>query len=474
MTRLVLVGLATDGPSNVAIRPNNERDLRFMLGGGFRERIFISPTATAVDLSFDPWSMPINEVDGQKNYLFSPYYDQNNRRRIQFGNIGGSQDATVDFTYTPYLGKSDLIFAARKHIEVTGQMPYVVRLGGKKAVLEIDGWVFEAKYAGKKYNRLSVTFDENGILISGLEPGYPLTRHASTSPADIKEFIKRDYAAGMSPVVCVQAGSAMVANGTYYLTDGEDGEITEEALTDFLANTTLPIDVTHVVILAELHSGLIESILTYYDEIEAQPRMFFANAPAFTSPASAWIETQLTELPYRHNMLAAFLGNVNVTLEQQTIERFAVEAASIAFVREEGYNLTNIPVNAVSFFPVLNESDLNSVKAAGFIPLMRYIRNDISVYEGTTTGTENSFLYSSKVAEVSAIAKDYCYRFIGTILPDGDRPEIAEALIKRLRGISFLRLGSVGVGVKGDSMFVNIEGILPSEILRISFSIKNR
>ncbi len=474
-TKFIIVGLATDGPSNIVTSPRDERDLRFLYGGGFIDRIFVSPATSGCTLLYEPWTMPINEVNGSKKaYLYSPYIDYNDGRVIYFGNLGGTGLHQIDFTYTPYTGEKDLIFASRKFLADTNRVPYMVRLGGDKAELDIEGWEFESKYAGTKYNRVSVTSTGSSLVISGLEPNFPTNAYPYTTPGDMRELIERDYHGGISPLICVRPGSAIITSGTYYLSGGTDGSFSDDDVENFLTHATLPIDATHILFISPLTSGMIDKISDYMQDDQVQPRMFFIPAPTYAASASTWIEDQLTNIPYRHNMVASFIGEVETDLDGRETTRYTAEAAAIGFAKREGYNLTNVPVNANSFTPVLSESELIEVKNAGWIPLMRYIKNDISIYEGVTTYAENTFLYSSKVAEVMAIAHDYCFQFIGTIIPEGERPEIASVLQSRLSSISFLRIDSVAVTVYGDSMYVSIEGFLPGEILRISFTVKNR
>lgn len=473
-TKLLLVGLATDGPSNITVRPKDERDLRFLFGGGYIERIFVSPTATGCSLGQPPWQMPINIIDStKKNYLYAPYLDTVTNQ-IYFGNIGGTGFSQVDFIYTPYLGKSDLLYAARKYFSELNELPYVMRLGGTKASFILDGWEFEAKYAGTKYNQISITFDPTSTLIAGLEPNYNTAKYISSNPDEIRIQIERDYQANMIPITCVKAGSAMLSTGTYYLSGGLDGSFDEADVTYILENSTIPIDVTHVVLLSPLTSGLVNIISDHLGSSMTQPRVFFLPAPEYTSPTSDWLDTQMINIPYRNNMICSFIGDITSNLDGKEVTRYAAEGAAIAFSKVEGFNLTNVPVSASSFSPVLNESDLQLVKGAGWIPLMRWIGNDIATYEGTTTHNENTFLYSSKVAEISAIANNHCFQFMGMILPDGDRAEISQPLANKLSKVGFFQLQLVKITVKGDSMYVYIEGFLPSEILKISFTIKNR
>lgn len=471
----VLVGIATDGPSNVPTKPKNERELRALFGGDYTERFYITSSATSVVMQFTPWTLPQNTFDTKKRYLFAPYMNPDSKNVIQFGEVGGSGTHTLDMNYTPYLGKEDLILAATRFASITGEMPYVVRLGGTKATLTIEGWDFESKYAGGKYNYLGLASNGSAMTIFGLEPNYASKTYTYTTSDAVKGSIERDFDIGTSPVICTIAGTSMISSGLYWFGSGTNGSFSDDDLSYFLTNFTFPIKTNHVLILNEISSGMVENIYSHLIEQETQPRMFFIPSITYfgTGSANEYLSYMNAAVPYRHNMIASFVGDIDVVYQGEQVTRFAAEGAAIAYAKSGGFNLTNLPVEAVSFTPVLNAENLGLLKSGGFIPLMRYIGNDISVFEGTTTYGENSFLYSSKVAEISSIAYDYCFQFLGTVMQDGPKPEIALELMNRLANVSFVDIQFVDIIKEGEEMFVRIEGILPNEILSISFTIQN-
>lgn len=470
----LIVGTATDGPVNVPFKPKNLRELYRMLGADYIERSIISESASSYILQFEPYSLPLNEVDSRKQYLFSPTLDTDSRRVIYFGNIGGSAGVTVDFTYTPYTGKSDLIVAAERFYKEVGQFPYVVRVGGNTATASAQGWYFEAKYPGDKYNYLGIYSTGTQFSIFGMEPNYS-TKTYSGEPADVLAEIRRDFDFGSCPVVCTSCGTAMLTSGYYWFGGGTDGSVSDSEFDNFLSEFSLPSMVNHVLVLSEISDTKINTVADSLTT-NKQPRMFFFPSITYnvTGSANEYIDQMNSSLPSRHNMIAAFVGDITLTSKGERITRFAAEGAAIAYAKTGGYNLTNIPVVAESFIPVLSEENLITLKSNGFIPLMRYIANDISVYEGTTLYNENSFLYSSKTAEICQIAQDYCYQFYGTIIPDGYRTEIASEIADLLQQVTFVRITNVEVYKKGEEMFVRIDGTLPNEILEISFTIKNK
>jgi hypothetical protein len=472
--KFLYVGLATDGPSNVMYTPKSIRELKNLFGGNFRERFYVSPTTSGLVMLHQPFSLPLNEVDGLKQQLFSPYLKYDDRTVMYFGSIGGSATHTVDLIYTPYLDNSDLLVAATRHHELTGELPDVIRIGGNTASLSVQGWTFEAKYAGVRYNYLGVHVSGSIFTLFGMEPNYPRKSYLFSSVEELYKTIERDFELGIVPAVCTIAGTAMISSGTYWFTGGTNGSFSPSDVENLFTNYDFPLKTSHVMMLTPITSSMITNIANNLQQGQ-QPRMFFVPAITYFGSGSAqeYIDSVNISVPQRHNMVASFLGEITLNYGGERITRYAAEGAAIAFSRSGGYNITNLPVLAETFTPMLSETNLELVKANGFIPLMRYIRNDIAVYEGTTTYAENSFLYSSKLAEISAIAYEHCFQYFGRVLQNGPKPDIASALYSRLAGVQYVTMRNITVEVQGEEMFVNIESILPEEILTISFTIQN-
>ena len=187
-SKLLLVGLATDGPTNIVNRLTNETSFAKLYGDNFVERFSVSSSATGLVLRYDPWKTPNNSVDNRLEYLYLPYIDSSNTKLIRFGNIGGSGNHVVDMTYTPYLGEKDLLISGKRFAQAINDSVYVLRVGGTAASSLVDGWQFEAKYPGSRYNNLSITSNGTSIVISGMEPNYLARTFTFTSV----EKLKRD------------------------------------------------------------------------------------------------------------------------------------------------------------------------------------------------------------------------------------------------------------------------------------------
>lgn len=468
LTDLLIVGIATDGPSNQVFQPSSLRELGMYFGEIYKESIFVSSTATSLTTLYEPYTIPVNIINNKSNQLYSPYISGS---VMYFGNIGGSGSTEVLLEYTPYLGKSDLIFASKYYFRQTGRLPYVCRIGGTTSLATIDSWEFESKYAGAKYNNIRLIITPTSFTVSGMYPEYKTRTYNVSSVETLNAVINREFAAGIIPITVAIKGSTYPTSGTYSMTGGTDGSFSDADVQKLLQNSSLPQNVSHVLLNTPLSSGIVDHVTDFLSTEGSQPRMFLTAAPVYSGTATGWINAQITNIPFRSNMIASFVGTVDINTALIRRERYAAEAGAVAFVANTGFNMTNIPVAVDSFSPILSKDDLARMVSTGWIPLVRHIKNNISVYQGTTSFAENSFLYSSKLAEVMAIAQNECSQYLGVIVPDGQRVEIERKLRDRLLQIKYLTVTSVSVRVLRNEMFVEIVGDLPYEILRISFTV---
>jgi len=470
MAKVLLVGTATDGPS-YQVKLFSGDDVA-LYGGNYVQRQYLSPSASSVTLEYTPWKTPTNKVNYVNSWLYSPIVSGST---LLFGTIGGSGNQLVDLTYTPYIAYSDLIASAKKFQADTGTAPYVVRIGGEKASLVVGDWIFKSKYGGVKYNKVYISYTGSGFTVSGLEPNYP----ALSYTGDVHNFpawLDSKFRLGSSPIY-VETFTDTLSPFSSYMSGGSDGTINSSTLDNLINYGFFPTEVTHVCIPAEATSDYIIKIADFIADPTGQPRIYFLNSPMVTSPASTWVDTMATQIPYRSSQIVLVAGEVTTTIEGKQVTRYGAEAAAIAISKSLNDNLTNLPLSVDSFTPTLQESDLELLITNGFVPLMRYIKNDISTYRGVNSLgdiSNYSFIYHSKVAEIISLARTYCFRYIGQLIPQGVNSLMQRDITQILSTIAFVKITNVSVIVKGEDMFVGIEGIVSNEILNISFVVKNK
>lgn len=462
------MGLATDGPNYIPVQSDNEREILRLFGAQYTERNTITATASTLQLEYEPMDRPQNSVNGRVDYLYNPTVSGS---ILVFGTVGGT-GATLDVTYTPYLGQEDLLWSARKWFEETRNLPYLMRVSGTHAQISVSGWSFIARYAGAKYNACTVAYTGGVFTITGMEPNYPTLTYTA-SAAQLKPLIDRDYAMGLSPLRLQNSLGSLGSFAATALTGGLDGSMSQSTFQDFFDLATVPYDVSHILFLTPVTSGFISLVAQEMAAGTFQPRLFFMPLPAYVAPASSYVQSLSTSLPYRHSMIVGVLGTAESTLRTGRRTRWAAEMATLGFALSNSYNLTNVKVPAFSFDPLLSENDLKLMKLNGLLPLNRYIYNDIGTYEGCVMGLNQSFLFSSKTAEVQAIAAGYLHRFFGQNLQQGPQPAITEALKGRLSAINWLTIEEVDCVVVGEVLYCTVTGTMPGEILDISFQVRN-
>lgn len=466
------MGLATDGPENKVSLMRDERDLLRLFGGLYTERFSVSSTGTTTTLEYEPYRLPTNTVDNIKlDYLYAPSISG---QVIVFGSLGGS-GGQVDQRYTPYLGKSDLLWAARSWLKNTGQMPYIARLAGTRATLSIGDWKFCAKYHGAKYNNVVVAYSSGStftLTVSGLVPNYPTLTYSGYNVNDLRELLERDFEIGTSPVYIERWGTTLSTFSTY-LTGGADGSFSASSVQQFFDGANIPADCSHILFLAPVSSSYMTQVVDLYTQQNVQPRMLLWAAPEYSTTSELYLFQLGSVLPARHPMVGLVLGTVRMELDGRTVDRHSVEAAAQALSQGQNGNITNLSLSAKSFAPYLTASELEQFKLGGIMCVTRHIRADISTHEGVNSARSNTFLFSSKIAEIAAVCYPFVAPFLGTILADGPHPELEGALKQKLAQIQWISIEQVQCVVMRDTMYVSVQGALPDEILTITFTVKN-
>lgn len=494
MAKFLLVGLATDGPADRPVLLS-ESTAYETFGGNFSERLLLTPPGSTLAMSFTPRDIPHDYVTGLgRNELYFPTYSNN---ILTFGSLGGTGSClmagsglwTVDLSYTPYLGKGDLLACLTNYLQQQNEIPWIARIGGTTASYSVSGWTFEAKYPGSKYNRLLIRTTATSVVVSGMTPEYANLTYTG-SAYQIYQAIQQDFSTGRCPVL-IQSYTPSLPVASGMLSGGADGSFSAGDIEDFLSGAAMPAEVTHVVLLAPLSSAMVESVDNYMFDSGRQPRLFLTAAPAYDAEINTYVAGLASAVPYRHNMIGTVLGTVVEDIGGREFERYAVEAVAAAFNSSDDFGLTNLPLKVKSFTPVLTESELTVAKNGGLMPLMRYIRAGIAVYQSTTTYGDKPLPYSSKIAEMWAACRLITEPYVGQILPEGPQARIRDDLFRALSRIRHVQINSVSVDVYstlavqkkfygqtgvetvvGGLMEVVVEAVIYDEILSIQFFLK--
>ena len=485
MGELLIVGLATDGPSYQVFRPKDETELVSLYGGNYTEQFTVPGTGTFVDLTYTPWARQTqNIVDGVRDYLFSPVVSGatllsnpigavSGNPLLVFGSTGSPTGSTIQVRYTPYLGGSDLICAGRSYLATTGKTPYVCRVGGHYAYAAASGWLLTSKYAGARYRDLTATITPTSLTVGGMEPNYATLTYTGATPYDIWVQVETDYSLGVSPFKILRYPGVGISVPSLPFNNGDDGVLDETVFSTFVDSLEAPLNITHVLVLTPCSSGFVNAIYDLYSDTDNQVRVFIMPAPTFPGDTGTYIDSIRTSLPDRSNMLGLVLGTGDVDIAGTRINRYLAEGAAFALVNSASFNLTNLKINAVNFSPLLAKSSLDQLVGAGIMPPTRFIENDISVYQGVMSDGVNTPPLSNIYAEIYSRSFAVVYNYYGNILNPGKQQGIESAITLALNGIPFLSNTTCLANYASGELDINISTEYFDEILSIGFGINN-
>ena len=273
-SNVLLVGLATDGPSNEVHTFGSSAELLEVYGGSFLETFSVSPTGTTVPLSYLPQSQVQPFLNGQPYSYFTPAVIG---KTFAFGSMGGT-GVTLGAQYTPYLGTSDLVLASRYLFENLETDVHVCRIGGASSSFDTGtGWRFSSNYRGAKFNSLSLTSTATSLAVNAFESFPPRTYTGTTD--EIVKQVNMDSSAGLCPLF-VESYTQTTPTLSATLTGGLNGVLDYGSVREFLINTTIPDEISQVVFLGEVDYASMSAISDFLEDPENQTRLFWAQAPS--------------------------------------------------------------------------------------------------------------------------------------------------------------------------------------------------
>ena len=172
----------------------------------------------------------------------------------------------------------------------------------------------------------------------------------------------------------------------------------------------------------------------------------------------------------RHPMISVFGGQVNIQVRGTTYQTNAVNAVSLTILNSGGL-LTNKTAKVLGLLPIYSEPELELAQLNGINLYRRWIGSGVAIDIGVCSYTDNTYNYSSKVAEISATAGTYLRQFLGYNMKEGYQKVIQDELKNRLGLIRDVSIDTVLIDYIDGVLRVFIEGLIYKEILKISFSV---
>jgi hypothetical protein len=485
MAQVLIVGKATDGPT-ATVTGGNYQSLYNLFGGVYKERVTISPSASSLELSYEPLGPVLDFVVGQGGgQLYRPTASGTT---LYFGPFGGSSDIQVDLEYTPYTGKSDLIAALKNYEKLNVSAPFVCRLGGVNATASASGWEIESIYPGSKYNGITFSISSSTLVITGFESNLSSLSYVVSSPAELTDRVNKDLDRGLSPIKISKTGES-IADMTLVLSGGEDSNTPVEDFENLLSYWSLPESVSHTIVLSECTSSHINAVGDYLESEGNYPTVFIFPASSYTTSSIDLYVTQLNQsIPQRHDFVAQVLGDAIVTVDNTPKTRYVAELVGIGLTTNP-YGFTKLQTPCESFSPVFNEDQLNYLASHGFMAPNRFIGAGPGIFKGVMSNPVVSSASISQRSILWSIMRNICYPYIGTKLDPGNKPFIEEQIKDSVALYSQIRLVSVqayvwnnfGPGVTrpedfptvtGQVLTVESEILIGKEIHNITFNMR--
>jgi hypothetical protein len=280
MANILIVGTATDGPVNEVQKISSLGQLLNTFGGDYTEIVTLSPTATSHVLDFTPQGKVSNSnTFNKKDILYFPSLEGNT---YYFGSVGGT-GLNVHLTYTPYLGDSDLINAARYSLENGAGSVNVMRIGGAASSLSASGWVFQATMRGSKYDNITITTTASSLTVGGLLPSFPVKTYTGDFETIVTQ-INTDAHAGFSPVFVSDWTTTIPILNAENLAGGDNGVVDYASLYEFLDHGGTSSDISHVVVLGNLTNNISQLLSDTMADDMNQTRLYFFQTPDLTVP----------------------------------------------------------------------------------------------------------------------------------------------------------------------------------------------
>lgn len=268
---LLIAGIASDGPQNVVI--SDSQDVYNKYGYVTYEKIAVTSGMSTYTLSACPEPNTLTAYVQGYNRLEEYYLDNMGvtGTTMEFMATGEDFDMIVGYVKIDSGGLSSNLLRAYNEIapNAAGSNIYLLRVGGVHANITVGGFEFSSVYPGALYNGISFTLTDSRLSIDPLPGKGPGTIYNYTGYNDLIKQVNGGATFGRSPltVKLISPYETTITSGTYTLSGGADGTITEDTVEAIMnMASTLPIDVLYIAgALDTLYNEQILSLLRYFD-----------------------------------------------------------------------------------------------------------------------------------------------------------------------------------------------------------------
>jgi len=467
---VVLVGLADDGPAGTLVKPGSFIEAQEIFGWWTNEIHTVPASGTSITLGHAASSSDWYVFQVLNGALYkTPLYDPSiSGSTLSFGAPGASGTYLVQ--YTREQDEGALLLGLSTYLQTGATMPYVWRVSGTKATLEVDGLVFSARYCGTRYNGIGIQFD--GTTLTVTVPNSPKNSTVSYTvdpPSDFLTQFNYESGKGKHPVELLlpNSDSFPLSVGSWVLTGGVDGTLDTSTVVELLE--ALDLGSIGLIVLCGGHaSGVIDAAVSYIEEQDSTTCLVAGAPIAYKSAETADYLAYLQALPFSSNQLFYTTGWGVQTLPGGSYTYWDNLSTAFAGVWDK---VRGSPIHKRTYLldtlPKWSESELASLNPR-FVTATRFIQTGIGFLRALTTGGR-----SPMVTQVLFDITSRLYNVLGSYLgePSVDIGAVEVLVSKALSGVANVRSLTYDCYLDQYSITIKITVVVVGEVQEITFDV---
>lgn len=453
----LFVGDATDGPVEELI-PITSLDSAWRLFGGYKyEYTNITSGQSSYTLSAIPWAGEVTplQIDSDGSLIPQRLFEFSVSGQVLTWTPIGTASQVV-FRYPSVPGSTSVL----KGILAASKVPvdvWVVRLGGTPATAQAGNFTFYSRYAGTRYNGITISITSGGLV--SVTPSGGVGRNKNYRVGTdrglqilLKDETQKGYQ-GFYVRGAFSNSSLTIPTGTYVLSGGTDGSLTSSQVNDFLTNWDFAgIDVVCPV-------GLITTDLSGAGVIDTisqndYPTLLVAQAPPLGIALSGVI------IASRNLASVAFQINYDFGLPKGRLDDGAPLVAAIIGNNIFGITLAQLPESPA--VPKYDQVGLHVLAGSGHITAFRSISKDWALWYAVTGDPEWPVSQFRALQEIARIAFEALEPTIGNTLVS--TADLNDLLSQGFNTTVGSRVVDWSLQLQGDTLYLDMTFIPYGEI----------
>lgn len=469
---VLLIGSADDGPSGIPYLPTTLNEAQEVFGWWKDEVHTIPASGTSVTLedTILGTGLYVYQVLNSDLYSNALYNIDYSTDTVSFGNPGTSGTYLFRYVKSP-ADESNLLLALHAHLSTGGSMPYLWRLAGAKANLNLGEVTFTAKWDGEKYNNVGIIIDGSILTITNPNNAkIPSVSYTISDGATLSEEINFDSGKNKHPVEVsiTNSGSLTLPSGTWSLTGGVSGTLTSASASGAL--DTLDIDgVGMFVLCGGQASGTVDTALTYLEDNSDGASCIVVGSPLEYKdwPVDTY-QSYIQSLPYTSSRLIYVVGWGSSYLQNEDAYYWTTLAPSFSgsWSSTSG-SPTHKALNLFDAYPIWTKDQLGAISETK-ATVTRFIQTGLGFFRSTTCAGDSGITTRVKQTIIERLynALD---KYIGE--SDVDIRLVNSDVEAALEGLPNIRDISYECGVAADSILVTISVLISGEIYYATFNV---